>query len=228
MAESKPLHLYEEILLLALSDRKGTFTTYVAEFAIAGAVLAELMLAGRIALADAKKQMIELREERPFGDPILDEALERIAAAKRRATLQVWITRVAGLKRLRRRAALQLVRRGVLRADEKTVLLVFKREVYPEIDPGPERRLVERLRAAIESESTTVDPRTVIVISVAKGLGLLDGVLGKGLVKRRKKRIERIVNGEATGKAARAVVEAAEAAVFVATMVPVIAASTSN
>jgi hypothetical protein len=226
--ETTGLRLYEEIMLLALRDDKGTLLTYVAEFAIAGALLAELMLDGRIAITDAKKQHVGTRDTSPTGDPILDEALARIAKRKRPASVVAWLGQLAGAKWLRHRAAQQLCRRGILRADEKTVLLFFKQKLYPELDPMPERRLLERMRAAVTSESGTVDPRTAAVISLAHGTHLLSAALGKDVVKRRRHRIEAIVRGEATGKAAKAAIEAHQAAMIVMTVVPGVIAATSR
>ncbi len=162
----KPLHLYEELMLLALANQTGTLATYVPEHLVAGAVLAELLIEERIGIGDRKKQLLEARDERPLGDPILDEAAARIAASKRRASLMVWITRVAGTNRLHHRAALQLCERGILRADEKTILLLFKQKVYPELDPRPERKIVERMRGALASETEPVDARTAAMVAV--------------------------------------------------------------
>ena len=49
MRKSNLLYLYEEIMLLALRDREGTiFSGTMYNFAIGGAVLAELLMAKRI------------------------------------------------------------------------------------------------------------------------------------------------------------------------------------
>jgi len=210
-----PLHLYEELLLLALANQTGTLTTYVPQHLVAGAVLAELLIEGRIAVGDRKKQLLEVRDERPSGDPILDEAAGRIAASKRRASLMVWITRVAGANRLHHRAALQLCERGILRADEKTMLLLFRKKIYPELDPRPERKIVERMREALASETEPVDARTAALISLARAVSLLPQVLGKDFVKRRKKRIEQVVKGEIAGKATKELLDASDAFVAI-------------
>lgn len=225
MATPETLFLYEEIMLLALRDEKGTFATAFADYAVAGAVLAELSLAGRIRTDGTRKALVELVGERPMGDPIIDECLERLAAGKRRASLQTWVTRLAGLKDLRHKVARRLCDRGILRADESRVLLVFKRKDYPEVNPVPERRILERLRAAIFSESGTLDPRTVVLVSLAHGTDLLKEAFGRREVKERRKRIEQIVSGELTGKATKEVIEACQAAVIAAATAATVATS---
>jgi hypothetical protein len=53
MTAAQPLFLYEEVLLLALRNRTGTTTAYP-EHAIAGAILAELLLSRRITVEAAQ------------------------------------------------------------------------------------------------------------------------------------------------------------------------------
>ena len=221
------IHLHEEVLLIALRDREGTIeigSQYAT--AMAGATLAELLLTGRIAFED-KRQLVSLEKDEPFGDPILDDALDRIASARRRASLQTWVSRLTNLKKLKERTARELVRKGVLRVDEDKVLGLFKRTIYPERDSSAERAAVERMRRAIFTAQRDVDPRTVVLISLAQATGLLKGVFDKKKLRDRKQRIERVVNGELCGRAAKEVIEATQAAVMVAVMVPVIVSSTS-
>jgi Golgi phosphoprotein 3 len=225
-----PLYLHEEIMLLALRDREGTVasgTNYT--FALGGALLAELLLSER-AVVDAvkKKKFLRLVDPTPFGDPVLDESLRKLATAKKRAQLQTWVSRFARLKRLKHRVAEQLCRRGILRADEDKVLLLFKRRIYPEIDPAPERKIMERLRKAIFTDARDIDPRTVVLLSLAKSADVLKVNFDKKRLKARKKRIEKVVNGELTGKATKEAIEAMQAAVVVAVIVPAIAAGATT
>jgi Golgi phosphoprotein 3 len=216
------LFLHEEIMLLSLRDRQGTIdpaSHYT--FAIGGAVIAELLLAERIRVDRPKKnkKIVQLVDARPLGDPLLDECLERIRTAKRRGSVQSWVSRFARVRKLKHRVAQELCRRGILRADEDKVLLLFTRKIYPEVDPAPEREVLERLRRAIFTESSRIDPRTAVLVSLAHGSGLLKVVFGKKELKSRKERIEQITHGELVGEATKAAIDAMEAAVvFVAVM----------
>ncbi len=225
MTQPKRLFLYEEIMLLALRDQKGTLATNYSEYAVAGAVLAELLLDRRIAVDGTSKGLVDVLNATPTGDPIIDECLEKVTASGKRASLQSWLSRLAGIKKLRHKVALQLCNRGVLRADEDTVLFIFTRKVYPEINPVPEKKIIERVRTAIFTDTDQVDPRTVALISLANGADLLGGMFGRKEVRTRKKRIEKIVNGEMTGKATREVIAACESAAMVATMAATLAAT---
>jgi hypothetical protein len=218
MAEQ--LHLHESVLLLALRDKKGTFHSRHYLPAMGGAILAELLMDGWIEVADTKKQHVSVVRDGLVGEPVLDRALDKIRAAKRKASLKNWVVRVGNLSKLRNEVAVGLCRRRILREEEGRVLAIFRRKLYPEVDPRPERRLIEQLRRAIFSDSSKVEPRTGVLIALAQGADLLSIPFAKRDLKRRKKRIESIANGELLGKATKEAVQAAEAAVMVAVILP--------
>ena len=223
MSMHEGLHLYEEIMLLALRDKEGTVASgAMYNYAVGGAILAELLLSGHIEI-DAprpRKKLVTPVSSEPMGDDLLDECLGRIASARRRRAPAAWVAAFAGIKRLKHRVAEQLCRRGILEADEDNVLLIFTRRIYPEIDPEPEHRLVERLREAIFTDTDDIDPRTVVLVSLASSTNILPAVFNKKELKARRKRIEQIANGEVTGKAAKDAIAAMQAAVMVACMMP--------
>jgi len=218
-----PMTLPEEVLLLALRDKEGT--TYAGpsyQVALGGALVAELLLRGRIEVAVPKNnrhvrhRLVDLVSREPIGDPVLDEALERIADAKRRASVATWVSRLSSMKRLKHRLAERLVDRGVLRARDATVLLFFTRTVYPQRDPKPERELRQRLRRAIFGATRAVAPRTVVLVALAHQTGLLQANFDKQRLKERKKRIAQIIAGDVVGEATKELVEAMQGAVVAA------------
>jgi hypothetical protein len=224
------LFLYEEILLLALRDKEGTIvggTHY--SHALGGALLAELLLQKRIKIDESRrKKLVALASSKRVGEPLLDECLEKVKTAKRRASVQTWVGRFAGLKHLMHRVALGLCERGILKADEDTVLLIFKRKTYPEVDPEPERELIERLRQAIFTYTRELDPRTVVLVALAHSAGILKVLFDKKKLKGRRKRLEQIAKGDVVGEATREAIQAMQAAVVVAAVVPAVVAATAS
>ena len=217
------LFLHEEILLLALRDEEGTIASggTMYQYAIGAALLAELLLRKRIEVDQSgKKKLVNLVSSTPLGEPLIDECLDKISSAKRRAVLQTWVSRFAGIKNLKDRVAQQLCRRGILKADEDKVLLLFRRKIYPEVNPEPERELIERLRYAVLTKADDIDPRTVVLLSLANSASLLKMAFDKKELKDHKARIKKIVNGEITGKAATEAIQAMQAAVMVACIIP--------
>src|SRR5262245_60087290 len=97
------LRLYEELALLALTERLGKFVCAYCDQALAGGVLAELLLAGRITIEPNKKQFVSVADATPLGDVLLDEALDKMVTARRRWSAGQWITRLAGDSRLKHR-----------------------------------------------------------------------------------------------------------------------------
>jgi hypothetical protein len=218
MRRGVSLHLHEEIMLLALRDREGTvFSGAMCGFAIGGAVLAELLLEKRIDVETVKtRKYARLLNPTSVGDPLVDECLSRIAEAKRRSQLQNWVSKFAGTSHLKHRVAEQLARRGILRVDEDKVLGIFTRKIYPEVDPEPEREIVERLRKVIFGADQQIDPRTVILLSLAAAADLLKLVFDKKELRGQKARIQQVVDGEIIGKATREAIQAMQVAVIVA------------
>jgi len=216
--------LHEDLLLLALRDREGTVESRAGmyKFALGGALLAELLLNERITIQAGRKKLVELLNPKSLGEPVLDECLGLIAEAKRRKRASAWISRFSNLSRLKHRVAEGLCRKGILRDSEDTILLFFRRKVYPTIDPAPERELMTRLRRAIMSDSPTLDPGIGMLVALAHATGLLRVHFDRHQLKARKARLDAIKKGNLIGGAAREAVQEAQAA-----MVAVIVASTA-
>jgi hypothetical protein len=191
-----------------------------------GAILAELLLSGRIEVEydgrrKGKKKFARVVSDESLGDPLLDECLERIRDSARREQLQTWVSRFAHTKNLKDRVIRQLCHRGILQAAEDKVLFLFRRRIYPEIDPAPERAIIARLDKAIFGNGA-VDPRTVVLVAITQSANLLKNAFDKKKfkqLKERKERIKQITSGDAAGEATREVVEAAQAAALVATVI---------
>jgi len=224
MRKHDRLHLHEELLLLALHDEKGTIH-FGATFdqAAGGALLAELLLAGRLGVEGEKgKARVVIKDTAPLGEPLLDECLERLAGDEKSRKPAAWVHKFACIKKLKNRIAGRLVADGVLKEAEGRVLLVFNRTLYPEVDSRPEQEIVRRIRKAVIGSDTQVEPRTVVLIALAKHTGLLHRAVEKSTLKEHKTRIDQLIKGDVASQATKEAVEALHAAVMVAVGVPVI------
>jgi hypothetical protein len=222
MKNSHRLALYEEILLLDLDDDKGTVLTGLHRNAMAGAILAELVILAAITLKDDKHKTVQVNAKAQTNDPILDEALQLMSSAKKPRPAMHWVMKIANMKNLYHRVAQQLVAKGVLAEKTGTVLMLFKRTIYPEVDSSPERELIRRLEKAIFTSTRQVDERTLVIIALANATRSLYKVFDKKRLKSRKARIEQITSGQLVGQATKEAVAAIQAAIMVATIVPVV------
>lgn len=230
MEPTAKLHLYEEVLLLALRDKKGTMLFGVNyQQALAGALLADLLLMNKIEIETVrKKKFVKLVNSRHTGNALLDECIEKLANARRRARPINWIQRFANIGRLKHKAAQSLCRKRILKLEEDKVLLIFNRKLYPEINPEPEKKLMKKLESAIFSGSKEIDPETIILISICNSTGILRHLFDKHKLREKKARIKEITSGNLIGKATKEAVEAMQAAVMIAAIIPAVAVVTTS
>ena len=218
---SDNLFLYEEIMLLALKDEEGTVaagTMY--NYAVAGAIIAELLLSQNIVIEQIRKQtLISVVNAEQLNCSLIDEWLFKMSVSEKQKTLQYWVARIASTSDLKHKVTTQLCQRGILKMDEETILLLFTRKIYPQINSQPERLIIDRLKKTIFTDTDDVDARTVVLLSLAKSSNILPAIFGKDELKPRKERIERILNGEIYGKSSR---ESMKAAVMIASVMPTI------
>jgi hypothetical protein len=231
----KELRLHHELLLLALHDRKGTHAFgKLIEIGLGGALFTELLFEERIRLAATGRRGRDLVEvagasadsarvahgahsrsargghgARDHQRPLLDEAVERLAG-KRRKSPKTAVSSLARLPKLRHRIARELCRMGMLRESEDRILLLFRRRIYPTVDPGPERTLVARVRDVLE-ERAEPDERTTALVMIADATDVLRALASKQELKAYRARIDAL-RSAGQGSATYEAVKAAEAA----------------
>lgn len=230
MERQKSLHLYEQILLLALRDEKGSIHFGVHyQFALAGAILSELLLMKKVSIEhERKKKFIKLENYTRLGDEILDEAVLKLRDAKRRQQVQAWVTKISNIKQLKHRAARSLCRKGILRMEEDKVLLLFKRKLYPELNPKPEKEILKKMEEAIFTDIEDIDSETLVLISICQSTDMLKTLFDRKLLKGRKQRIRDIVEGNIVGNATKEAIEAIQAAILVAVIIPAVTVTATS
>jgi golgi phosphoprotein 3 len=105
MNNFKPLFLYEEVMLLALSNDRGTILASYPEYNIASAVIAELLLEHRILIDRTQQKLVTINNSELIGDLVIDECLKKMVAEKNYVSLQSWIYRFASIKDLNNKVA---------------------------------------------------------------------------------------------------------------------------
>lgn len=222
------LFLHEEVTLLALAEEKGTIETgswypYVA----AGAILAELMMRDRVRIqteAEAKasrtmfsrKPRLVVTDPAPVGEALIDDWLAKISRSEKLKPAGDWLSAIANSKGLPAAATARLVEMEILQQRSDKVLWVFNRVRYPEKDGAPEGEIRKRLERAIFDDGGEVDARTIVLLSLTKNGEFLPALFDKKRLRQRKQHIEKLIEGEALGRATAELIEAIQVAIIVA------------
>lgn len=225
---SHELTLPEELLLLALDDESGAGR---ADLAVAGGILAELVLQGVVVVeSEGKKARVRATASAVSdGNELLSECLDDInarAADKPDKPWEAsrWVTKFSSKKDLKARTAATLVASGVL-DERKRKFLFIKLTQYPEANPVPEAEMTERLRSALEDDHVVPDERTVTLLAIANAASLLTKNLDKKMLRSRKDRLKELSEGDHVSEAVSASIAAVNAAVMVAVTAGAVASS---
>ena len=226
---SNDLMLHQEVLLLALRDDQGTLSNGMIQYAMAGAMLSELLLHQKIVTNDDKQQTVAVVDESPLGDSVTDEFLDLIINAKKNRGLQYWIGKGASIKQLYHRVAETLCNKGILKRDERKILFLLTQKIYPELNASFEEAIRARMAEVMFNEAVKADERTAILIAIASHATLLPQNFPPVELKQHKQRIKSLAKGEGLAAAATGeAIAAVQAAMMAATMIPIMVAATSN
>ncbi len=219
------LSLAEELLLLALDDESGSVSSAASsslEYGLAGAMLVELVISGRLGMAGGG---LVVADGSPTGDDALDDALAQIEYSRRARDPEYWVGRFGSLHP-KGNLIKSLLDKGILRREERRILWVIPSDRYPARDAGPERDVRERIRAVI-LDGAEPQPRDAALISLIKACDLTDEVFYSDERERARQRLDSIADSELIGKAVSGAVARAQAATQAAVTGAVVAATTS-
>jgi hypothetical protein len=192
-----PLTMPEEILLLLLDDETGKpvgLPGPAGDLALAGALLMELALAGRI---DTDLDELVVMNPAPVGDPLVDPVLAQLSAAGAARTSRWWIQELAkGGGALRTRIADRLVAQGVLRRIEDRFLWVFPERRYPKIEGRGETEEVRARLRGVLLDDDIPEARDALLIGLARATGLVALLLSPEEAARVAARVDQIATLE--------------------------------
>ena len=206
------LTFVEEILLLALDDKKGKFVDLpplALDQALAGAALLELAFQNRI---DTDLTHLTLVSDKATGDRMLDPILKEIVAAKDKKDAKYWVGVIsADGEKIRDAALAKLVEKGVLKKEEKKFLWVIPGRRDPMIQEQEEQEVRARIRQVVV-DGTVPSPRDVVIISLASACQLLRTVFSDADLLKYSPRIAEVAKMDLIGRAvSKSVAEVQEA-----------------
>lgn len=221
----------EDLLLLLYDDESGKPITGAPglDYALAGAVLIELTVLGKLDVAgdgeEVKRGRLKVLDASPTGDAILDERLAYVAGKPGKRPKDQ-IGRLS--KKLRDQLLARLAERGVLKADEGKVLGLFPVTRWPANDARHEAEMRAKLDSVLKVDATP-DERTGALIALLSALNVVPKVVTDAVDKKAlKQRAKEIAESDWAADAVKKAVTEMQAAVTTAIVVSATAASTSG
>jgi hypothetical protein len=221
----------EDLLLLLTRDDSGSLlvSDYQVDPALAGALLLELALQGRVDVAGegeaVKPGRVVVRDGSTTGDDLLDRTLAGLAASKPRKPKDHLGAMAKGL-----RPALyaRLADQGAVRLEEGRVLGVIPRKRWPAADTAREGVTRAHLEEALLG-TTTPEPRTAALVALLHAVGAVPKVVdpkAHGVTRRELgARAKVLAEGNWASKAVRQAIEEVVGAVVAATTAAVVVSS---
>jgi anti-anti-sigma factor len=214
-----PLNLAEEVFLLALDDRHGLIKSGllpVLDYALAGALLMELALSARV---DTDATAMKLISGAPTGDALLDEALRELQAEPQAQPTSFWLEKLADpARRLQDRALAGLLKKGILRQENRRLLWVFEVRRYPVVDDREVKEVSTRMRELILSTDLP-EPRDVVLLNLANVCRLLDDLFTPQESERLRPRIAALARLDLIGQEMASSIRAIELTMAMVSMV---------
>jgi len=190
----------EEVLLLCLDDETGhpvELPAAAMDLSLAGAVLMELALAGRL---DSDLDRVFVGNPAPLGDALLDPVLARIGARTPPQDSRQWMAELAeGAGALRNALLDRLVARGALRRLEARRLLFLRDVRHQKADRAPSEAARARLRAVL-LEGDFPEPRDSLMVALCRATGLVALLLSEEEAVRAAPRIAAVAGLEEMGR----------------------------
>ena len=202
-----------ERLFLLLTKDSGSFETSNSTYGLNGALLIDLLLAGRIALGEGRNPRVSIVSSAPTSHPVLDRALQTLPDrnGKRVSSLVSW-----GELNPARDIAASLSAAGIITVDTSGFFGSLSPK-YPTVDPVPEQQLRSHIYAVLRGEQIALEADCTI-LSILQGLGIAARILplaqtrlSRGNLKRR---IKEISQSNPAGSAVSRAVNAANGAII--------------
>jgi hypothetical protein len=170
------LTLAEELLLIALDSKRGKLITssdYSIDYCISGAILFDLTFENKISLND---KMIQVINDIPHQDDILNRALSIIANNKNAENIQFWINELCErIPSLRNELLENLVKKDILYKVEKKLLKIFSSPRYLPKQGESEHLVRSRIRDIILNHKS-YDFRSIMLIGLVNTADLVEEV----------------------------------------------------
>jgi golgi phosphoprotein 3 len=193
------LPMPEEMLMLAIDDSEGVVSASmksIVRFGLAGAFLAELVMASKIQMAEDR---LTMASSEPTGDVLCDDILAMISSDNKPHKLGRWIQAI-GSKLTIKQVALRLVERKVIVIEKKQYAWIIPYPAFPQVQASAKYLLKQHLRGTVLA-GEPANPADIVLLSLLKGCDLLRLLFTQDERKSANKKVDAMVQGEIFGEA---------------------------
>jgi golgi phosphoprotein 3 len=195
--DRRMLNLSEKVFILSLNDENGAVHRSAAiylPYIIAGALLADLTLLGKIHL-DQDKQLSVVSSQ-PCEEPILDFAFQAILKKDRPHGMPYWIDHFSVKPQaIQEKIITSLTEKGIVTQEKKRILWVVPTQVYPIHNASAKYAIKLQLREMILTD-VEPDSRGIILLGLMDTCNLLDLIFTKDERKAAVRKIKEFANSE--------------------------------
>jgi len=213
----------EELFLLSVHEKKHSLSfssNYEVDYALAGALLAELLLLEKIKINEEGR--VEISPEAEADDPLLAIIWKKIKKEKRPRKINYWI-RLFGQdqKKVKDQIIENLIQKNVIAVKNKKFLWIPYKE-YTQQDTTAKFFSKEMLRLVVFAKEKSGD-HSIILLSLVRACDLLDHLFTIDEIAAAKTRVNELVKNEILGNSVMATIQKISDAAAIA----VLAASSS-
>jgi hypothetical protein len=171
------LTLFDELFTLSIHEAKGTLISSIAEqikLALAGAILAELTLLGKIQISNNHR--LKLVDDSPVNDDVLDAAVGVLKQADKERKFGYWINALSQRAENTRKQIIKgLIQKGVVTQDEERLVWVIPSPLQADVKASTKYLIIKQLRGRVLAQEE-LQQRETILLSLIRACGLLDRV----------------------------------------------------
>ena len=189
----------EEMLILAIDDNEGVVSASMKSmlrFGLAGAFLAELVMANKIQMAEGR---LTMASSEPTGDALCDDILAMISSDNKPHKLGRWIQAI-GSKLTIKQVALRLVERKVIVIEKKQYAWVIPYPAFPQEQASAKYTFKQHLRGIILA-GEPANPTDITLLSLAKACRLMRFIFTRDERIFADNKVDALVQGEVFGEA---------------------------
>lgn len=182
------LFLYEQLQLLSMRDEDGTLQNrnlvQRVIYALAGAVLMDLISGGFVVL-DKEKKCIA-KQSKVLEDEALNAVLQRIARAKKPKMAKYWVWNIFAYSTSPEKLLKSLIAKGIVRQELRKEWIIFTMKRFPIKDIAAKQAIIGRLEqliASTEPQQPMQEYGTLVLLSLVKSARLLPYVFPERFAK---------------------------------------------